>query len=133
MKISDLRIPLVSLALAGLVASATVTAAAPVREAGQTILRPGTIPDGTIVVRNIRGRILFSGPARDYQYGKEIYVHPYQIEGGKVDVVIEGENGPLVSQRLYGLHNVEFGLFYNRSYGGFKVRNHGPVDLFLRN
>lgn len=107
--------------------------AAPVRAKAPTVLAPGNIPDGTIYVRDIRGRILFTGPSQKYRFGKQISIQPYDTTDGKLDVTIENANGVVVSQRLRGNRNQYLDVFYNRSLGGFKVRNQGPDFSFLHN
>lgn len=121
-----LSLSTMALALSATIALAPAGHSAPVRDKGPTILAPGNIPQGTIFIRDVRGRILFSAPAQNYRFGREISIHPYDTTDGKLDITIESASGPLVSQRLRGNRNQYLNVFYNRSLGGFKVRNQGP-------
>jgi len=127
MKFSSLTALIAALAVTASLALAPASQAAPVRDKGPTILKPGNIPQGMIFIRDVRGRILFSAPATDYRYGREIDIHPYDTTNGKLDVTIEGPNGVITSQRLRGNRGQYLGVFYNRSLGGFKVRNRGRL------
>jgi len=97
----------------------------PLVDAPETRLARGEMVDGTITVRNNRGRILFSAPSSQYRFGREIRIHPYDSTG-TIDVSIENEDGVVVSQRLRGGQNREIGIFYNRALGGFKQRFYMP-------
>lgn len=99
----------------------------PVVDPPTTRLARGEMVDGTIYVRDIRGRILFTGLSSEYRFGREIRIHPYDSMGA-LDVSIENDSGVIVSQRLRGGANREVGLFYNRALGGFKQRFYAPIS-----
>ncbi len=114
---------------ATLVACTSLPPVEPVQAAGTQQLQPGPIPEGTIYVRNIRGRILFSAPSKDFWSGQEIRIHAYEMEAGRLHLTIENERGVVVNQAFRGLHGVSVGLGYIRSYGGFKIRDRERVDF----
>lgn len=89
---------------------------------------PGPIPDGTIYIRDERGRILFSAPTDGYGRGREIRIHAYD-HNGRLNATIENQAGAVVQQRLRGNYNHNLSVFYNRSLGGFKLRNMGDDNL----
>jgi len=93
-----LRPALAVLGTAILAACSSLPEPQPVAAAPDTRLARGEMVDGTIYVRNIRGRILFTGLSKEYRFGREIRIHPYD-SNGVLDVSIHKDNWSLFAKR----------------------------------